>query len=433
MEIVLLGFVVCLALIVIGVPIAMAFGVLTLILLSWSGQGAGYLVEVTYKRIDTILLMSVPLFILFGSLLDATGLARRLVDFVSLLIGKFRSGLGAVTVVTSALFSSISGTDSAAIACIGTVMIPRLLERGYTRGHSTALVACSGILGQLIPPSVPMIFYAIITGNSILGVWFSTIGPAMFIIAMYIMLNALMTRKMPLIAEKKSDSFSEYTGKLVKTGTASFPVIVLPLLIFGSLYSGLITPTEVAILGVVYVIVMGYFYRALNWNQVREAMISTAVISGAVTLMFYFTETTSKILILEGITDEMAQWIMTHSPNQAVTLLLLNVILLLLGMMMNDLSGTVLSAGLLWPIAQAAGVNPYHFAAITGVNLGLGTVTPPTAPMLFLAGRIGRCSPEEYIRPALILMSAGMLPVLLLTTYWPDLCLFIPRLTGYVR
>ena len=433
MEYVLIGFIVCLVLIVIGVPIAMAFGILTLILLAGTGQDAGYLVEVTYKRIDTILLMSVPLFILFGSLLDATGLARKMVDFVSLLIGKFRSGLGAVTVVTTALFSSISGTDSAAIACIGTVMIPRLVERGYKRGHSTALVACSGILGQLIPPSVPMIFYAIITGNSILGVWFSTIGPGLVIILMYILLNALMTRKMPIVRETKSASFGDYLGRLGRTGKSSFPVVLLPVLIFTSLYSGLITPTEVAVLGVVYVVAIGYFYKALNWSGIKEAMITTAVISGAVTLMFYFTETASRILILEGITEEMGRFIVENSPSQAVTLLMLNVILLLMGMMMNDLSGTVLSAGLLWPIAQVAGIDPYHFAAITGVNLGLGTVTPPTAPMLFLAGRIGNCPAEEYIRPALVLMWAGMLPVLFLTTYWPDLCLFIPRLAGYVH
>jgi C4-dicarboxylate transporter, DctM subunit len=433
LEIVLLGFLVCLVLIVLGVPIAMAFGILTLILLGWSGQDAGYLIEVTYRRIDTILLMSVPLFILFGSLLDATGLATRLVEFVNLLLGKIRSGLGAVTVVTTALFSSISGTDSAAIACIGTVMIPRLVENGYTRGHATALVACSGILGQLVPPSVPMIFYAIITGNSILGVWFSTLGPAMVIVVMYIFLNAVMTRKMPIVVAEKSESLQEYFKNLAHMGARCLPVLALPILIFGSLYSGLITPTEVATLGVIYVVIMGYGYKALKWNDIKEAMITTAAISGAVTLMFYFTETTSRILILEGITDKMGEWIVSQSPNQVITLLMLNIILLLMGMMMNDLSGTVLSAGLLWPIAQAAGVDPYHFAAITGVNLGLGTVTPPTAPMLFLAGRIGQCTAGEYIRPALVLMWAGMLPVLALTTYWPELCLFFPRLAGYVH
>ncbi len=158
MEFALIGFVVCLVLIVIGVPVAMAFGVLTVILLYLFGQDAGYLVEVTYKKVDSVILFAVPLFILFGTLLDATGLAKRLIDFVNLLMTRFRSALGAVTVVTTALFSSISGTDSAAIACIGTVMIPRLVAKGYHRGHATALVACSGILGQLVPPSVPMIF-----------------------------------------------------------------------------------------------------------------------------------------------------------------------------------------------------------------------------------------------------------------------------------
>ncbi|MGA6926938.1 MAG: TRAP transporter large permease [Desulfosarcina sp.] len=433
MELALVGFLVCLVLIVIGVPIAMAFGVLTVILLYFFGQDAGYLIEVTYKKVDSVLLFAVPLFILFGSMLDATGLAKRLIDFINLLLGRFRSGLGAVTVVTTALFSSISGTDSAAIACIGTVMIPRLVEKGYDRGHSTALVACSGILGQLVPPSVPMIFYAIITGSSILGVWFSTLGPAIVIVLIYCLLNAWAVKKMPIVAEKRADTFGKQMSGIASAGVRCIPVLVLPFFIFGSLYSGLITPTEVALIGVFYVMLLGFLYGVLTWKEIKTAAIGTAVISGAVTLMFYFTETTSRILILEGVTDELANWVVENSPNQAVTLLMLNVILLLLGMMMNDLSGTVLSAGLLWPIAAAAGVSPYHFAAITGVNLGLGTVTPPTAPMLFLAGRIGNSSAEEYIKPALILMWVGMVPVLLLTTYWPDLCLFIPRALGFIK
>ncbi|MFZ0612625.1 MAG: TRAP transporter large permease [Desulfobacterales bacterium] len=433
MELALVGFAVCMLLIIIGVPIAMAFGVLTVMLLAFFGQDAGYLIEVTYKKVDSVLLFAVPLFILFGSMLDATGLAKRLIDFINLLLGRFRSGLGAVTVVTTALFSSISGTDSAAIACIGTVMIPRLVEKGYDRGHSTALVACSGILGQLVPPSVPMIFYAIITGSSILGVWFSTLGPAMVIVLIYCLLNAWAVKKMPIVAEERAASFKEQVVNIAVAGKRCIPVLILPIFIFGSLYSGLITPTEVALIGVFYVLVLGLFYRALSWEEIKAAAISTAVISGAVTLMFYFTETTSRILILEGVTDELAAWVVNNSPNQAVTLLMLNIILLLLGMMMNDLSGTVLSAGLLWPIAAAAGVSPYHFAAITGVNLGLGTVTPPTAPMLFLAGRIGQSSAEEYIKPALVLMWVGMVPVLLLTTYWPDLCLYIPRALGFIK
>jgi C4-dicarboxylate transporter, DctM subunit len=433
MEIALAGFFVCLVLIIIGVPIAMAFCLLTIILLVSFGQDPGYLIEVTYKKVDSVLLFAVPLFILFGSLLDATGLAKRLIDLINLLLGRFKSGLGAVTVVTTALFSSISGTDSAAIACIGTVMIPRLVEKGYTRGHSTALVACSGILGQLVPPSVPMIFYAIITGSSILGVWFATLGPAIVIVIIYCLLNAWAVRKMPIVKEERAETFKKQAADIARAGTHSIPVLVLPIFIFGSLYSGLITPTEVALIGVFYVLALGLLYRVLSWEEIKLAAVSSAVITGAVTLMFYFTETTSKILILEGVTDGMAAWVTDNSPNQAVTLLMLNIILLLLGMMMNDLSGTVLSAGLLWPIAAAAGVDPYHFAAITGVNLGLGTVTPPTAPMLFLAGRIGRCSAEEYIKPALVLMWAGMVPVLLLTTYWPDLCLFIPRALGFIK
>jgi TRAP-type C4-dicarboxylate transport system permease large subunit len=141
----------------------------------------------------------------------------------------------------------------------------------------------------------------------------------------------------------------------------------------------------------------------------------------------------SKILIVEGETDDLSNWVLGVSQNIYVTLFLLNVVLLIMGIMMNDLSGTVLAAAILYPITIKAGVHPLHFAASVGVNLGLGTITPPTAPMLFLAGRIGNCNADEYMRPAMFFMWVGMLPVLFFTTYWPALSLTIPRLAGYIR
>lgn len=434
MEAVLIGFIGVMLLIMIGVPIAMAFGALSVFLVYWFGADPSYLMPTCFIKIRSVVLLSVPLFILFGMILDSSGLARRLIDFVNSMIGHIKGGLGAVTVVTTAMFSAISGTDSAAIACIGTVMIPRLVDHGYPRGHATALIACSGILGQLIPPSVPMIFYAIITGNSIPAVWLATLGPAIIIVIMYSFLSAFAVRKLPIKTSPKPTGAGDYVKTIGRNGFKASPVLFLPLIILGGIYGGIVTPTEAACLGVFYVFLLAtVFYRVIGWTELKRGVIQASVISGVVILMIYFTEVSSKILVVEGVTEDLSNWLMHISPNVYVTLFLLNIVLLIMGMMMNDLSGTVLAAGLLYPIAIKAGVHPLHFAAIVGVNLGLGTVTPPTAPMLFLAGRIGNCSADEYLRPAMFLMWVGMLPVLALTTYWPGLCLFFPRLAGYVN
>lgn len=430
----LIGFLIVIVLITVGVPIAMSFGFMAFFLVLWFNADPSYLVPTCFLKIRSVILIAIPLFILLGNIMDKSGLASRLVEFVDSIIGRIKGGLGAVTVATSALFGAISGTDSAAIACIGTVMIPRMEEHGYPRGHATALVGCAGILGQLVPPSVPMIFFAIVTANSIPACWMATLGPAIAMVIIYSLLNRFATRKFPIKVAPKFPSFKEHIKAIARSTYKAIPVLLLPVVILGGIYGGIVTPTEGACLGVVYIlIVAGLFYRSIGLAELRKSMLSAAVTSGVILLMTFFILISSKILVVEGVTRELTDMILTISPNIYVTLFLLNVVLLIMGMMMDDLSGTLLAAAVLYPIAASAGVHPLHFAAIVGVNLGLGTVTPPTAPMLYLAGRIGNSTAEEYMKPAMFFMWVGMLPLVLLTTYWPPLSLTLPGLLGYVR
>ena len=415
-------------------PIAAAFGVLAVFLSVWFNADPSYLVPTVFIKIRSVVMLAVPLFILLGNVMDASGLATKLINFVNSIVGQVKSALGTITVATTALFGAISGTDSAAIACIGTVMIPKMQEQGYPRGHATALVGCAGILGQLVPPSVPMIFYAIVTGNSIPACWMATLGPAIIMVIIYSFLNAFAIRKFPLKVITQTLAFKERTKSVALATYKAIPVILLPVIVLGGIYGGVVTPTEGACLGVVYtVIVACLFYRTVGLKKLWGSATSAAVTSGVIILMTFFILITSKILVVEGITGQLAAWMLATSPNVYVTLLLLNFVLLAMGMMMDDLSGTLLAAAVLYPIAVSAGVHPLHFAAIVGVNLGLGTVTPPTAPMLYLAGRIGNSPPEEYMKPAMFFMWVGMLPLVFLTTYWPTLSLFLPGLAGYVH
>jgi len=430
----LIGFIIIMVLIAFGVPIAASFGVLAVFLTVWFNADPSYLMPTVFIKIRVVVLLALPMFVLLGNLMDASGLADRLVEFVDSIVGRIKGGLGAVTVATSALFGAISGTDSAAIACIGTVMIPRMEKNGYPRGHATALVGCAGILGQLVPPSVPMIFYAIVSANSIPACWLATLGPAIVMVVIYSLLNRFAIRKFPIKVAAKFPSFKEHAKAMSKSTYKAIPVLLLPAVVLGGIYGGIVTPTEGACLGVFYILVVACgFYRSVGFSQLKEATISAAVTSGVILLMTFFILVSSKILILEGVTQQLTNWVLGTSPNIYVTLLLLNVILLIMGMMMDDISGTLLAAAVLYPVAVAAGVHPLHFAAIIGVNLGLGTVTPPTAPMLYLAGRIGHSTAEEYMKPAMFFMWVGMLPLVLLTTYWPTLSLTLPGLAGFVH
>ncbi|MFC1912512.1 TRAP transporter large permease subunit [Chloroflexota bacterium] len=197
MDAVLIGFTLVFVLIVFGVPISMAFGFLAAFLVLWFEVDPGYLMPVMFTKIRSVVILAGPLFILLGGIIHLSGLAGRLIDLINAVLGRIRGSLGAVTTVAMAIFGSITGAISAGIACIGTIMIPKMEEMGYTRGYATALVACAGVLGQLIPPSVPMIFYALLTGNSIPAVWLASVGPGIMVTIVYVILNYFMTRNFP--------------------------------------------------------------------------------------------------------------------------------------------------------------------------------------------------------------------------------------------
>lgn len=433
MEATIIGFSLVFLLIVLGVPICMAFGFLAFFLAIWFNMDPAFLMPVTFVKIRSVIILAGPLFILLGGVIHLSGLAGRLVDLVNAVMGRIRGSLGAVSVVALAIFGSITGAISAGIACIGTIIIPKMEEMGYPRGHATALVACAGVLGQLIPPSVPMIFYALLTGQSIPAVWLASVGPGIVVVIIYIFLNWLMSRNFPLVMPPKL-GFKEQTKTAVTALYRGIPVLLLPVLILGGVYGGITTPTEAAAVAVVYIfIVAGLFYRSFTLRELGRTIYSAGATSGVIIIMLFFILITSRILIVETIPQQMADWVTETMASPVLVLLMINVIMLIMGMLMDDLSGTLLAASMLYPIVAAVGVNPLHFAAIVGVNLGLGCVTPPCAPMLFLAGRIGNCPAEQYMKPALILMFAGMLPVLAVTTYWPELSLFLPKLAGYVR
>lgn len=420
-------------LMVFGVPVAMAFGAMAIFMATTFGLDSGMLIPTAFYQLKSVVLLTIPFFILIGGLMGSGGMAVRLIEFVNSLVGRLRGGLGAVTIVACAMFGSIGGSCSSAVAAIGTIMIPRMEENGYSRGYATALVACSSILGQLIPPSVSMILFALITYQSIPGCWLATVGPAILTILIFSVFNYFMTRNMPLKLMPKTDIGDQLRQVGISTYKATF-ALLLPLIILGGIYGGIATPTESACVSVLYVIPVSMFiYKSLTLKSLGRALVSAATTTGVLIIMLFFVMINTRIMTMEQIPQEMSSWILEISTNRFVILLMINIFLLVIGMIMDDISGTILAASLLFPVMESIGVHPLHFAAILGVNLGLGNVTPPTAPILYLAGRIGKSPIEAYLKPGLILMFGGLLPVVIATTYWADLSLFLPRLFGFVK
>ena len=429
----LIGLTLLIVLIMSGIPVAISFGAMAIYFIFTFDISSAMLVPTSFGQIKSVVLLSIPFFILIGNLMSSGGLAARLIAFVNSIAGYMRGGLGAVAIIACALFGSIGGSSSAAVAAIGTIIVPQMEKNGYPRNYSTALVACASILGQLIPPSIAGIMYALLTYQSIPGCWLATVGPGILTIFIFCIINFVLTRKMKLVVPPPL-SFDKKIRQISHSTIKSTPALLLPILLLGSIYGGLTTPTEAACLGVIYVILISrYVIKETTWAGVGQSVVKAASTTGSLVLMLFFIMMNTRILVLEQLPQEMATAIMSVSDNKIIILLAINLFLLVIGMIMDDISGTVLAASLLFPVTQELGVHPLHFAAILGVNLGMGNVTPPTAPILYMAGHITGCRVADYLKYALIFMIFGLVPVIIVTTYWPSLSLFLPGLFGMVN
>lgn len=428
-----LGLILLVILIIFGVPIAFSFGILALFLVLYFHMDPCFLIPTAFYKLKIVVLLAIPFFILIGSLMSASGLSNRLIELADTVLGWSRGALGAATVIACAMFGAIGGTCSAAVAAVGTIMIPRMEERGYPRGYSTALVACSSILGQLIPPSVPMILFALVTLQSVPGCWAATVGPGIIVVVNYSIINYLMSRKMPTTPPHGAISTREKVRGIAYAIRGAWSPMLLAVIILGGVYGGVFTPCESAVVGSVFIIILILVQKLLLPKELGGAIIESGTISGVLMIMLFFIMICSRIFTLEMIPQKMSAALLQITTNKYLILLLVNLFLLIMGMLMDDNSGSLLAGALLLPIMNSVGIHPLHFAAIVGVNLGLGNVTPPCAPILYFAGHIGHCGVEDYFKPAMILMWGGMLPIVLVTTYWPGLSLFLPGLLGYVH
>ena len=415
--------------IIVGIPVPFCFMAAALYMGIIYFPDFSFLTTVGFRGLNSLTLLSIPFFIMAGSLMSSAGIASRLTDFANSMLGRIRGGMGAATIVACAIFGAISGTCSSAVACIGSIMIPRLEELGYPRNYSTAMVSCAAVLGQLIPPSVPMILYGWVTQQSVAACFLATVVPGLILTMIFCVINYFMCRNIPTIKVDPPLSAPERNREIARAARKGIWSLLMPVIILGGIYGGITTPTESAAVAVAYSIFVGFFiHRELKGKSLWQAFCTSATTSGVICLMLFFVTILGRIYTMQQVPMKIADFLLGVSDNKIVILLMVNLFLIIIGMLMDDLSGTMLVAPLLMPLMLKIGVHPVHFAAILGTNLGLGNVTPPTAPILYLGGRIGNVPINEYIRPALVFMIFGNIPVILLTTYFPELSLWLPKL-----
>ncbi|RTR01473.1 TRAP transporter large permease [Halomonas nitroreducens] len=430
-EIALLAFAVLILLLTLGVPLPFCFGA-ALMVMTLVGEATmrGMMVW-GFSQLTNPVLLAIPLFVFAGTLMSVSGIAGSLLQFVNVFVGRIRGGLGAVAAVSCAIIGAISGSGLTGIAAIGPLLIPEMERKGYPRAYSTALIANSSILGLLIPPSVTMIVYGWVTDTSILASFLATLGPGLLIMFNFCLVNMVMSRKFDLVLDEPLP-FNKMVGEASRRTGHALPALLMPVIILGGIYGGIMTPTEAAAVAVIYALPVGFMiYRGLNWGTLLESGKESATAVGAILIMILFSLMLSQIYVMESIPQALVDMIFQITDNKLVLLLLVNLLLFFIGMIVNDITAIILTAPLLLPLMEALGVSSVQFAAIMGVNTAMGGVTPPYASILYLGSRIGKVRFTEVVKPAMTLILFGYIPVVVLVSAWPDLSEYLPGLFGY--
>jgi tripartite ATP-independent transporter DctM subunit len=428
-----IAVIVLIVVLLLGVPIPFAFFASSLVIVIGGGYDYTFLLPYGFSKVSSLILVAIPLFILSGNLMEKSGIGEGLINWVEMFVGRVKGGLGAVMVISCALFGSISGSGFATLSCIGTIMLPRMEAAGYPRGVSAALISSASLLGLLIPPSLNMIVYAFIGGQSVLACFLATVIPGIILVILLSATTFWQLRNNTDIKLRDPLPPAVYAKTLGKRTTKAIPAMVAPIIILGGIYGGFLTPTEAAAVSVVYTIPVGiWFYKGLNQKTFKEALVTASTTAGVVMVMLLSVMMLSRLYIMENVPQMILNAMTSVTDNTFILILFVNLFLIIIGMLMDDTSAILLTTPILVPVVVQLGVDPVHFAAIMGVNLGLGCVTPPTAPFLYLGARIGNAPINEMMKPTMWYIAFAWIPTLIITTYVPGLSLWLPRLFGFV-
>ena len=409
-----------------NIPIAFSLILTTIVLMVFAGElSSANIASSVYRGIDNFPLMAIPFFMLAGEIMNVGGMSRRIVNFANALVGHVTGGLGYVSVVASMIFAGVSGSAVADTSAIGSILLPIMKKEGYDVPKSTALIAAAGTIGPIIPPSIPMILFGVVAGVSIVKLFLGGIVPGILIGVGLMIVWYFHAKKKGYKAVGHRQTRAEMMTAVKEAGWA----LMLPIIILGGIVSGVYTPTEAAVVAVVYAFFIGMFvYKELKISQMPEILVmsgkGTAIVllvCGAATAAGYMITTAQVPLMLLRTLNELA------GGNVLLAMFWINVLLLIVGCVMDLTPALLILAPMLLPVAESYGLDPVYFGVVMCVNLCIGLITPPVGTVLYVGCGLSKISMGQITKPLLPFIGV-MITVLLLITYIPSLITFIPNL-----
>lgn len=421
-------FGILMACLVFGIPIAVALltAVFQCVLAGGNFAYFQMIVQRMFIAMDSVSNAAVPFFILAGNLMEYGGISKRLIGFVRILMKKVSASLSCITVGGAAFFGAISGSNAATVSAIGGIMVPQMQEEGYPSDEAAAVAASAGTLGVIIPPSVPMIIYAITTSASVSALFLGGVVPGLMIAAVLIGLNIVRCtkydppKKEPVSGRELWTAFKEAIWALL-----------MPVIILGGIYGGFCTPTEAAAVSVVYSFAVSLFvYKELKLKDIPGILVKSAQTTAYILIVVAASSPFQWFMTSTGIVQMISTGVLSIFSSKIVILLIINTILLFLGCFLETSAIILLVAPVILPIVVSLGLDPVWLGIIMIVNTSIGMITPPMALNLFVSSGIAKVRVEDVSRKIIPYLVMEIL-VLLVITYIPAVVLWLPRLTGY--
>jgi tripartite ATP-independent transporter DctM subunit len=412
----------------VGIPVAFCLALTSLIVLLIIGDVPLNLIpQRMFTGMDSFPLMAVPFFILAGELMNSAGITQRIVRFSNALVGHIRGGLAHVNIVASMFFAGISGSAVADTAALGSILIPAMEKDGYDITFSAAVTASSSVIGPIIPPSIPVVIFALVGSVSVGGLFLAGVVPGVLIGFGLMIVAYIISRKKNYGTKHPMVSLREFGSSFI----GAFIPLLMPLIILGGILSGVFTPTEAASVAAAYAIVIGFFVlRTLNLKDLPGIFYRSMVTTSIILIVMACANIFSWVLGTQMIPQKVAMAISSMTSNPLLFLLLINILLLIVGCFLEGLAAIIILVPILLPLSQQMGIDPLHFGIIVVMNLMIGLITPPLGLCLFVC-----CSVASVDLIRLIRVSAPFILVeivaLLIVTYFPQIVLFIPHAFGF--
>lgn len=414
-----------------GMPIAFSFLLSSILYFIISGEGFSTIVPTAFYSLNNFALLALPLFIIAGNLMEASGIAAKLVDFADALLKKVKGGLGALIPLASMFFGALCGSGTATVATLGIILLPKLTKRGWEKSYTTALVAASGPLGYMIPPNINAILYAYVADASVAALFLATLLPGILWGILYMIVNRVIYVKYNPNVIENSQKITEkvnYAQNLSASMKGVIPALIMPVIILGGIYGGIFTPTEAGAVSCIYAIIVGFFiYKKLKYKNTFNSFKKTAIMIGSFLVVLPMVMVFTRILIINGVPQTIAIWMTSISSNKNIILLLMDIVYFIAGFFLDAGILVMIVTPLMMPVAKIIGLNIIQMGVILMVAVGIGTVTPPMAMSLYVASDISGVGIHEMIKPLIPFIIFAAIPILLLVTYIPALSLWLPK------